>query len=41
MNAIYSSSTYGELILKIGLPPSNTGKPISVGASFVDETIDL
>lgn len=41
MNAIYESSTYGEIVLKIGLPPSTPGKPVSVAASYVDQTIDL
>ena len=41
MNAIFESSTYGEIVLKIGLPPSTPGKPVSVTASYVDQTIDL
>ena len=41
MNAIFESSTYGEIVLKIGLPPSTPGKPVSLAASYVDQTIDL
>ena len=41
MNAIFESSTYGELVLKIGLVPSKTGKPVSIGADYAAQTIDL
>lgn len=41
MNPIFESSPYGELIVKIGLPPGNPGKPIDVTSSFTDETIDI
>ena len=41
LNAIYESSAYGELVLKIGLAPSKPGKPVSAGADFASSTIDL
>ena len=41
MNPIFDSSPYGELIIKIGLPPSRPGKPIDVASSFADQTIDI
>lgn len=41
INAIYESSAYGELVLKIGLPPGKPGKPVSLGADFAAQTITL
>ena len=41
MNAIFESSSYGELTLKIGLPPSEPGKPVSPTADYDAGTIDL
>ena len=41
LNAIYESSAYGELVLKIGLAASKPGKPVSAGADFASSTIDL
>lgn len=34
MNAIFKSSAFGELTLKIGLSPGMPGKPVSAGASY-------
>ena len=41
MNAIFESSTYGEIILKIGLTPSKPSKPVSTEADFSAGTIEL
>jgi len=41
MNATNKSGTYGELVLKVGLPPSKPGKPVITDASFAAQTIDI
>jgi len=41
MNAIFKSSAYDELTLKIGLPPSVPGKPTFQASSFSEGTITI
>jgi len=39
MNPIFKSSDYSQLTLKIGLPPSQPGKPVFTASSFASGTI--
>ena len=41
INSIFQSSTYGERVVKIGLKPSQPGKPKVLNASFSAKTINL
>lgn len=41
MNSIFQSITYGQTVIKIGLAPSQPGKPKYLNASFSAKTIDL